>query len=104
MTRARNVLAVILTPKAEESSEVLCCDTKNNWTLRCAQNDGDVECDWVLQPYWLQDDEDEKKKTNLSVGLLFCGCQDSSLEQYEDRTRLKRDGNVKARPLANTTG
>ena len=39
MTRARNVLAVILTPKAEESSEVLYCDTKNNWTLRCAQND-----------------------------------------------------------------
>ena len=62
MTRVRNVLAVILTPKAEESSEVLCCDTKNNWTLRYAQNDGDAECDWVLQPYWLQDDEDEKKE------------------------------------------
>ena len=39
MTRARNVLAVILTPKAEKSSEVLCCDTRNDWILRCAQND-----------------------------------------------------------------
>ena len=62
MTRAQNVLAVILTPKAEESSKVLYCETRNNWTLRCAQNDGDAECDWVLQPYWLQDDEDEKKE------------------------------------------
>ena len=30
---------VILTPKAEESSEVLCCDTRNDWILRYAQND-----------------------------------------------------------------
>ena len=29
---------------------------------RNVQNDGDAECDWVLQPYWLQDDEDEKKE------------------------------------------
>ena len=49
---------------------------------RNVQNDGDAECDWVLQPYWLQDDEDEKKKTSLSVGLLFCGCQDSNLEPF----------------------
>ncbi len=42
VTRTRNVLAVILTPKAEESSKVLCCDTRNNWTLRCAQGDGEA--------------------------------------------------------------
>ena len=39
VTRARNVLAVILTSKAEESSEVLYCETRNDWTLRYAQND-----------------------------------------------------------------
>ena len=46
----------------------------------------------------------KKKKTNLSVGLLFCGCQDSNLEQYEDRTSLHDDKKILARPLANTTG
>ena len=35
-----------------------------------------------FSPTWLQDDEDEKKKTSLSVGLLFCGCQDSNLEPF----------------------
>ena len=50
---------------------------------RNVQNDGDAECNWVLQPYGLQDDEDDKKKkTSLSVGLLFCGCQDSNLEPF----------------------
>ena len=33
---------VILTPKAEESSEVLYCDAGNNWILRYAQNDGEA--------------------------------------------------------------
>ena len=42
MTETRNVLAVILTPKAEESSEVLYCDARNDWILRCAQNDGEA--------------------------------------------------------------
>ena len=46
----------------------------------------------------------KKKKTSLSVGLLFCGCQDSNLEQYEDRTSLHDDKKILARPLANTTG
>ena len=45
-----------------ECSEWRVCDTRYNWILRCAQNDGDAECDWGLQPYWLQDDEDEKKE------------------------------------------
>ena len=57
MTRARNVLAVILTPKAEESSEVLCCDTRNDWILRYAQNDENAMQEitgWAMsQPLWL---------------------------------------------------
>ena len=50
MTRARNVLAVILTPKAEESSEVLCCDARNDWIGLCPNLFGLV----ISMQAWMQ--------------------------------------------------
>ena len=50
MTRARNVLAIILTPKAEESSEVLCCDTRNDWIGLCPNLFGSV----ISMQAWMQ--------------------------------------------------
>ena len=57
VTRARNVLAVILTSKAEESSEVLYCETRNDWISHFVRNDGEAECNWPLR--YAQGDECE---------------------------------------------
>ena len=95
---------------AEESSA-----EKRFWILHCVQDDEDA----VL--YSTQGDEDaiqeitgsfttfrmtraKKKETQLSPSLFFCGCQDSNLERYENRTSLHCHNKVRARPLATTTG
>ena len=83
------------------------CHVRNYWILRFTQNDEggrDVRNDWILR--CAQNDEDamQKKEDSTVVESSFCGCQDSNLEQYEDRTSLHRDKIVLARPLANPPG